>query len=196
MKKILLLFMLAVAVVACGKKEEKEAKESEKSKIHIVAGDVIPIAVVNVDTILAQYNLATEANEMLMNKQEDVRLELSQRARALNNDMVNFQNKMENNAFLNRQRAENEYARLQKRQQELETYEGEKTQELLDEQQRVSQEVKDSINSAIAVINSDGRYHLIITTSSLSDNVLYCADEYDITNEVVELLNERYKSKK
>lgn len=193
MKKILLLFMLAMAVVACGKKETKEA---EKPKIRVEAGDAIPVAVVNVDTILAQYNLATEANEMLMNKQEDVRLELSQRARALNNDMVNFQNKMENNAFLNRQRAENEYARLQKRQQELETYEGEKTQELLDEQQRVSQEVKDSINSAIAVINSDGRYHLIITTSSLSDNVLYCADEYDITNEVVELLNERYKSKK
>ncbi|MCQ2332731.1 MAG: OmpH family outer membrane protein [Paludibacteraceae bacterium] len=193
MKKSLLLFMLAVAVVACGKKETKEA---EKPEIHIANGDVMPIAVVNVDTILAQYNLATEANEALMTKQEDVRLDLSQRARALNNDMVDFQNKMENNAFLNRQRAENEYARLQKRQQELEAYESEKSQELLEEQQRVSQEVRDSINNAIAVINKDGKYHLIITTSSLSDNVLYCADEYDITEEVVNLLNERYKSKK
>lgn len=194
MKRFLLILAVATVVLAGCNKKAEQAKPEQKAP-QIAAGDRLPIAVVNIDTVLNKYQKAVDENENLMKKQEDARLDLSQRARALNNDMVDFQNKMENNAFLNRQRAENEYARLQKRQQELEALEQQKTQELVEEQQKVSQEVRDSINSVIRDINSDGRYHMVISTSSLNDNVLYAAPEYDITEDVVKMLNERYKAK-
>lgn len=138
--------------------------------------------------------MAIEANETLMTKQEDARLELNQRASGLEKEMIDFQRKVENNAFLSRERAEAEQRRLLNKQQELQNLEQQKTQELMLEQQTVSLQLRDSINAAIKVINADGKYHLIITNSMLNDNVLFAAPEYDITMEVLELLNSRYES--
>jgi len=193
-KTLLIIAVVAVALSACKKGEQKE-NEKKKAEVKIEAGEMIPVAVVNIDTVLAQYQKAVDVNENLMKKQEDARLELNQKATALNNDMVDFQNKMDNNAFLNRQRAESEYAKLTRRQQQLQELEQTKTQELLEEQQKVSEEVRKEIDEAIKELNEDGRYHLVLTTSSLNDNVLYCAPEYDITKDVVELLNEKYGKK-
>lgn len=195
MKKFLLIVACVVVALAGCKKNENGKADAEQSTPKIAAGERLPIAVVNIDSVLEKYQKAVDANEALMKRQEDARLELSQKARALNNDMVDFQNKMENNAFLNRQRAESEYARLQQRQADLQQLEQTKTQEIVDEQQKVSQEVRDSINSVIRDINADGRYHLVVSTSSINDNVLYASPEYDITDEVVTMLNDRYNKK-
>ena len=192
-KTLLIMVVLSVVLAAC--KNEKQAETAKKPKVEIADGEVLPIAVVNIDSVLAQYQKAVDANEELMTKQENARLELNQKATALNNDMVDFQNKMDNNAFLSRERAESAYANLQKRQQQLQELEQKKTQELLEEQQKVSEEVRNDINEVINFLNEDGRYHLVLTTSSMNDNVLYCADQYDITDEVVEELNKRYKKK-
>jgi outer membrane protein len=156
----------------------------------------LPIAVVNVDSMLLNYDLALELNESLMRKQEDLTLDINQRARALQNEMVDFQRKLENNAFLSRERAEAEQRRLVKKEQDLQLLGQEKEQELLRENQQVGQQIQDSINSAIRAINASGKYHLVITTSALSNNVLFNAPEYDITQEVIEMLNARYNKEK
>lgn len=194
MKKTLFVIMVfAIALTACKNGEQKETKK--KTEINIEAGEMIPVAVVNIDSVLGQYQKAVDANDELMTKQENLRLELSQKANALQNDYVDFQNKMENNAFLSRDRAEQAAAKLQKRQQDLQELEQTKTQELLEKQQAVSEEIRGEINDVINSLNEDGRYHLVLTTSSINDNVLFCADQYDITEAVVEELNKRYKAK-
>jgi outer membrane protein len=146
--------------------------------------------------MLLNYDLALELNESLMRKQEDLTLDINQRARALQNEMVDFQRKLENNAFLSRERAEAEQRRLVKKEQDLQLLGQEKEQELLRENQQVGQQIQDSINSAIRAINASGKYHLVITTSALSNNVLFNAPEYDITQEVIEMLNARYNKEK
>ncbi len=193
-KTLFVILVFAVALTACKKGEQKETKK-KKAEIKIEAGEMIPVAVVNIDTVLAQYQKAVDANEELMSKQENLRLELSQKANAWQNDYVDFQNKMENNAFLSRERAESAAAKLQQRQQDLQVLEQTKTQELLEKQQAVSEEIRGEINDVINSLNEDGRYHLVLTTSSINDNVLFCAEQYDITETVVEELNKRYKAK-
>lgn len=193
-KTLFVILVFAVALTACKKGEQKETKK-KKAEIKIEAGEIIPVAVVNIDTVLAQYQKAVDANEELMSKQENLRLELSQKANAWQNDYVDFQNKMENNAFLSRERAESAAAKLQQRQQDLQVLEQTKTQELLEKQQAVSEEIRGEINDVINSLNEDGRYHLVLTTSSINDNVLFCAEQYDITKTVVEELNKRYKAK-
>lgn len=193
-KTLFVILVFAVALTACKKGEQKETKK-KKAEIKIEAGEIIPVAVVNIDTVLAQYQKAVDANEELMSKQENLRLELSQKANAWQNDYVDFQNKMENNAFLSRERAESAAAKLQQRQQDLQVLEQTKTQELLEKQQAVSEEIRGEINDVINSLNEDGRYHLVLTTSSINDNVLFCAEQYDITETVVEELNKRYKAK-
>lgn len=196
MKKIFVICAVALVVASCAndKKTDEVKKADIATEFVAPVEGKLPIAIVNTDTLLNNYFMAIEANETLMTKQEDARLELNQRASGLEKEMIDFQRKVENNAFLSRERAEAEQRRLLNKQQELQNLEQQKTQELMLEQQTVSLQLRDSINAAIKVINADGRYHLIITNSMLNDNVLFAAPEYDITMEVLELLNSRYES--
>jgi outer membrane protein len=177
-------------------KQADVTAESATCKVNVEEGCRLPIAVVNVDTLLNSYDLALEENERLMRKQEDIRLDLNQRLNSLQNEMIDFQKKLENQAFLSRERAEAEQRRLVKKEQDLQLLGQEKEQELLRENQQVGQQIQDSINSAIRAINASGKYHLVITTSALSNNVLFNAPEYDITQEVIEMLNARYNKEK
>jgi outer membrane protein len=199
MKKFLLFIFVAVSLASCNQsanKTEEVASDSTCCTLKVENGCRLPIAVVNVDSMLLNYDLALELNESLMRKQEDLTLDINQRARALQNEMVDFQRKLENNAFLSRERAEAEQRRLVKKEQDLQLLGQEKEQELLRENQQVGQQIQDSINSAIRAINASGKYHLVITTSALSNNVLFNAPEYDITQEVIEMLNARYNKEK
>ena len=65
----------------------------------------LPIAYINVDSLLLNYNFAKEANESLIKKQEDSRLNINTKARQLQSEMSEFQRKLENKACLSRERA-------------------------------------------------------------------------------------------
>lgn len=193
MKKITFLLLTAVIVAACGKKSNDENNTNDNA---ISQSQQFSFAVVNVDTLMSQYEFAKISNEKLIKKQEDSRLKINLQVRQLQNEMIDFQKKIENNAFLTRERAESEQHRLQKKQSDLEALDRELTQSLMQEQQTLSQQFRDSINAVIAVLNKDGKYELIISTSAINDNVLYAKPQYDITQQVLDALNARYAKKK
>ncbi|NLJ20016.1 MAG: OmpH family outer membrane protein [Bacteroidales bacterium] len=155
----------------------------------------LPIAYINVDSLLLKYQFAKDANESLIKKQEDFRLTINSRQRELQGEMNEFQRKLENNAFLSRERAEQEQTRLLKKQQELQNLNGQLTQELMQEQQKMSEQLRDTINAFLKEYNKDGKYQLILSNTA-GDNILYAPKGYDITDEVVKLLNERCAQKK
>ena len=196
MKKLLLFCVAAMMMVSCNQPaKQAETANAEHCNVKIEEGCRLPIAVINVDTLLSSYDLALEENERLMRKQEDIRLDLNQRANILQNEMIDFQKKLENQSFLSRERAEAEQRRLMKKEQDLQLLSQEKEQEYMIEQQQVGMQVQDSINSVIRALNATGKYHLVISTSALNNNVLFAAPEYDITQEAIEMLNERYNKK-
>ena len=116
-------------------------------------------------------------------------------ARQLQQEMAEFNKKLENNAFLSRERAEQEQARLAKKQQDLQALDGKLSQQLIQEQQKMSEQLRDTINKFLKEYNKDRKYELIISNTA-NDNILYAADGYDITNDVIKLLNERCGAKK
>ena len=151
----------------------------------------LPVAYINLDSILQGYTFALEAQDKLMTRQENARLELNQKARTLQNEMADFQRKLENNAFLSRQRAESEQQRLIKKQQDLENREAQLTQEILMENQQLQAQLADTILSYLKQLNAEGRYQMIFSNNA-KDNILLSAEGYDITPEVVSALNARY----
>lgn len=155
----------------------------------------MPIAYINVDSLLLNYQFAKDANESLIKRQEDSRLNINTKARQLQNEFDEFERKLENNAFLSRDRAEQEQSRLMKRRQELQELEGQLSQQLMQTQQKMSEELRDTIDSFLKEFNKDGKYQLILSNTS-SDNVLFATPGYDITDEVTKLLNERFAAKK
>lgn len=157
----------------------------------VVEGNM-PIAYLNLDSLLVNYTFAQEASDKLMSKQEDARLKLNSRARTLQQEMMDFQRKLENNAFLSRERAESEQQRLLKKQQELEELEQKLTQEIMLENQNLNLQMADTLMNYLKEFNADGRFQIILSNQA-HDNVLMASEGYDVTDEVVAGLNARCK---
>ncbi|MBR1426839.1 MAG: OmpH family outer membrane protein [Paludibacteraceae bacterium] len=172
----------------CFKPQTKAPVQTEA----VVAEGNLPVAYLNLDSLLTNYTFAQEAQERLMSKQEDARLKLNTKARTLQQEMADFQRKLENNAFLSRERAENEQQRLLRKQQELEQLEAKLTQEIMLENQNLNLQLADTLTGFLREFNADGRYHIIMANTG-KDNILMAAEGYDITNEVVNALNARRK---
>jgi outer membrane protein len=150
----------------------------------------LPVAYVNLDTLLQQYHYAVELNEAILRREENVRASLNQQASALEAEAMDFRRKLENNAFLTRERAEQEQQRLLRKEQDIKAYENRQTQDLLSEHQRLTAELRDTILSQLKQFNSSRGYRIIFSNTS-KDNIILADDVYDITNDFVTHLNRR-----
>ena len=197
MKNLSLILSVVLAVsafTACKKQQLVHNKTSLNTKNAVNSGK-LPVAYINVDSLLIHYQFAKEANESLIRKQEDSRLKINTLARQLQGEMGDFQRKLENNAFLSRDRAQQEQTRLQKKQQELQEMDGNLSKQLVQVQQKMSEQLRDTINKFLKEYNRDGKYAIIFSNTS-NDNILYADPQYDITAEITKLLNERFAAKK
>ena len=177
------------------------AKKSSNNEVE-AQGELLPIAVVNTDSILLHYTLAVEASDKLQAQYEESMVKLDTKAKAFQKeyetfqqDVLNFQKKVEANAFLSRERAESEQARLQKKeqqlmakQQELENLRQKLSNDFMAQQAALTQQLQDSVQAYLRELNADGHYHLMLNDAVLMNKVA----GYDITDEVIEALNARY----
>ena len=153
----------------------------------------LKIAYIDTDTLLAKYNFCIDMNEAMVKKSENVRLTLNQKAKELDKQQREWQNKYQNQAFLSQERAEQEYKRIAKLEQDLQELSNKLQTELMSEQEKNSLLLRDSINSFMKDYNKEKGYSFIISNTNL-DNLLYADEQYNITQEVVDGLNARYSS--
>ena len=168
----------------------------------VASGELLPIAIINTDSILKNYTLAVEASDKLMSRYEESTVKLDTKAKSLQKEaetfqreVLDFQHKLEANAFLSRERAESEQSRLQKKeqqlmakQQDLENLRQKLSADFMNEQAELTKQLQDSVQQYLREYNADGHYHLVINDAVLMNKVA----GYDITNEVIEALNARY----
>ena len=171
-------------------------KESGVTRTFAPAEDataLLPIAYVNVDSLLLNYNYSKDLNEIILKKQENSRANITQKARSLESEMQEFQRKIENNAFLTRERAQQEQQRLLNKQQELQNLDNQLAQELMQEQQKLNEQLRDTIVSQLRAFNQDKGFQVVFS-NTVGDNILLAGDTYDITAELLEFLNRNYSA--
>ena len=194
MKNYLLIsnIVLTIAVIVLlilmifPKKSTKSALETTPTDTKLE--ETLPIAYVNIDSLLLNYNLYKKLSEELLQQEEKSRGKVTQQAVSLQKEMAEFQKKVENQAFLNAERAQAEQSRLLKQQQELQDLDARLTKELMSKQQKMNEQLKASIDSIILEFNKDNKYHLILSNTG-NDNILYGNKAYNITNEILKLMN-------
>lgn len=193
MNKILIAVnVLLVAAVATLFGLVLSGKSNEPVSEVVADAEVLPVAYVNVDSVLVKYNFAIDANEQLMKKQEDARLKINTKLRSFQNDVNDFQRKLQNNAFLSRERAEQAQQALAKKEQDIQQLEAKLTQEILEENQKVNAQLADSLTNYLNIFNEEAKYHIIFSNNA-KDNLLLANEQYDITEKIIEGLNARYK---
>ena len=166
--------VLAVAVIILFVMQFSSKKESTVAPAFTTEGDstnLLPVAYVNVDSLLSNYNYSKDLNERILKMQEDYRLDMTQRSNALRTELNDFQRKYEANAFLTTERAQQEGNRLQKKQEELQNYAAKKEQELAAKQMELNGQLRDTIVAQLTTFNQTKGYQIIFS-NTMGDNIL------------------------
>lgn len=173
-------------------------KSTDSPSLTFHGGDssaVLPVAYVNLDSLLLNYNFHKDENERLMRKIESSNATMNQKKRQVDAEAADFQKKLDNNAFLSQERAQQEYARIQKLAADLQTTVQRMENEIALEQQRVSEQTADSVRLCVKEFNKTANYQIILSNNGLN-NVLWARESYDITPQLIKLMNSRYTSVK
>jgi len=190
--------VLAVAIVILfvlqfsGKKETNVTKAAFTSDENL--SGILPIAYVDMDSLLMNYNYYKDLSEVILKKEENSRANINQKANALRTEVQDFQRKLKNNAFLARERAAQEEQRLMNKQQELQELDNRLAQELMLEQQQLMSQLRDSLVAQLNIFNQTKGYQVILSNTGM-DNILIAGDAYNITGELIEYLNKSYSAK-
>ena len=148
----------------------------------------LKVAYVDIDTLLTSYDFWVSVNEEMINKRENITANLNKEATALQKEMEQFQNKVNNNAFVSQERAESEYNRIMKKQADLQAKQERLTNEFAAESSKNDMIISDSIQNFIKAYSKEKGYDIILNSASclFIDNVM------NVTQEVVDGLNARY----
>ena len=98
--RITAVVALSLLMVQCGNKQAAPNQSVSDDTTISSYGDKLPIAYINVDSLLSKYNYAKDLNEKMINKQENARASINEKARQLKKEQDDFQRKYQNNAKL------------------------------------------------------------------------------------------------
>ena len=188
MKKVNLtlniVLLLAVAVLYVlhftGNKTDNTVS-SEDSRITAGSGDIVYI---NLDTLVNQYDMYNDLRTELESKVSAIDNDLNKKGRALENDVKSFEDKMQK-GLLTYSQAESMRNDLMTRDQELRNLSQQKQMELANEESVMYNRVMDNYNK-------EKQYSLILTTTAATNSVINGEQGRNITNEIINGLNQEY----
>jgi outer membrane protein len=156
----------------------------------------LPVAYVNVDSLLDNYIFSIDLNDNLTRKSENIRASLVQQQRNFQAEVDNFNYRLQNQAFTSQARIDQEQRRLQQRSADLEALAEKQSLELNDEYQRINMQLRDTIMLHLKEYNKVKGYQIIYsnTSSSLVSPILWADDVYNITTEFTDYLNKKWTS--
>ena len=189
------MFMAAAALVALASCNNESPKMDEKPAAAEAGQEGgVKIAYVEVDSLMTQYEFCKEFTLILEKKSTNARNTLNSKGQALQSAMANFQQKLQNNGFTSREQAESQQAAIQRQQQSLQELSARLENELASETNKYNEALRDSLQHFLATYNKDKKFDLIL--SKAGDNILLGASRLDITQDVINGLNKRYKPAK
>lgn len=189
MKKYILSTLAIAAMMASCNNASPKMDEQPASDDASASG--FKIAFVEVDSLMTQYNFAKDYSVTLQKKSNNARNTLNQKGTALNAAVNNFQQKLNNNGFQSREQAASVQAALERQQRDLQELQARLENELASETAKFNEALRDSLQNFLKAYNKDKKYDLIL--SKAGDNILYAEKKYDITMDVINGLNKRYK---
>ena len=156
----------------------------------VASGSAMPVAYIDVDSLMLNYKYSIDMNEQLIRKYEDSQVNLNEKVNKWQADAQSFQRKAETGSFISQERMDSERDRIIKSQEDLEAYRAKLSQDFSDEQLRMNENLRKSILTHLEEYNKDKSFHLIY--GRMNDNILYADRSYNITAEIIDFLNKKY----
>lgn len=180
-------------LIACAPKQNAENQgettvqtaSTEKN----TALDGFSIACIDTDTLFAKYSKVVDITQEIEKTEQKLQNDLQSQAQKFQSDYENYL-KIGASLTLSEQRRKEE--ELAKRKEELDLLSQRYSDQMLSFRMQKMQEVQDDIFSFIAEYNkTHGNYSFVVSNSRTS-GVLYSPANLDITQEVLDAINEKY----
>ena len=188
MKKVLFAAVALLFAASCNNTKTNTTAVEAETKAEVVASD---LAYVRTDAVFAESDIFKSEGVALQSKNEKTQQNLAQKEQKLQNEMLQLQEKYQKGLIttIEAQRKEQDL------QQRIASYQESAQKQLraLEEENVVFQNrMGDLMARAIAEINANGTYKMIVNASALLD----ASEDLDITALVLAKVNELYAADK
>ena len=184
----------ALAIAAMMASCNNAAPKMDEQPAAATNGEGFKIAFVEVDSLMTQYDFAKDYSVTLQKKSNNARNTLTSKGNALQAAVNNFQQKLNNNGFQSREQAASVQSAIERQQRDLQELQARLENELATETAKFNEALRDSLQNFLKDYNADKQYDLIL--SKAGDNILLGSKKFDITQDVINGLNKRYKPAK
>ena len=185
-KTLLCIALVSVFAISCDQKKT-ENTVSEGNSVAPQAGSIVYI---QLDSIVAKYDMFNDLKSELEQKVQKIQNDLQSKGRAFERDVKDFNNKIQK-GLMTQSEAEERNRVLGNRQADLQNLSAQKEAEIQEENAVMMNKVMDAVETFVKKFNEEKKYSMILTGVFLGDPNL------DITNDIIEGLNEEYvKNKK
>lgn len=157
-----------------------------------MAGADIPVAYVVEDSLMNHYDLSRDLESQLNRKQTDLENSYQTRAQNLQQEIENYRKRAGSMAPRDAQNIEDQ---LRQKQQNLYQYQQSLSQEMVEEQNKINDQLYDHVTSFLKDYATEHGYKIILNLKRGS-GMLYGVNSLNITDEVLKGLNEKYYNEK
>ncbi|MCK6617992.1 MAG: OmpH family outer membrane protein [Cyclobacteriaceae bacterium] len=152
----------------------------------------LSVAYINSDSVLKHYEYIKASAEILEAKKKKVEQDYRNRAESLQGEITAYQRNMNNMTIGQVRTLEEDLAR---KQQNLQLFEQRITQELVNDQAKLNEELYKRVTAFLKKYGEEKGLQMVFKLDPGSD-ILYGQGALDITNEVIAGLNQEYRAEK
>ncbi|MBQ9417630.1 MAG: OmpH family outer membrane protein [Bacteroidales bacterium] len=187
MKKILALCSAALMLAACNNSSNPPAPQAP-------AEGGMKIAYVDTDTLMAKYQYAIDMTEELLAYKDQLETNGRSQIKKFQEDYQNYLKNGDKMTLSQQQKTETE---LKARGERMQTLEAEYSSQIMEHQMEENTKLLNAIFAFIREYNNEKLHYDLILRKSFNDTpVLYANPALDITQEILDGLNEEYRQVK
>ena len=184
--KTLTLLTLVVAMVSCNKQPSKMDGDSAANGGSSTQGG---IAFIELDSLTEHYEYAKLMKDSLEKMSANATTVLNNKDKELERSYNSIQTRLQNNTFTSEQQYKTAVAAFEQERNNRVALEARLSNELAQKQADFLQTLQDSLDNFLADYNKDKKFDMILNKAT----VLYGDNKYDITQDVINGMNARYK---
>ncbi len=147
---------------------------------------------INVDSLLNGYDYYNDLKTELIKNQKKLELSLNSKSKALERKALEFRQKVEKHLVTQKQ-AQQIQEQLMYEQQGLMKLKEQLQLQLMEQEQNMNRMLYQTIYDYLRDYNKKSKHKLIISNTTLAGNLLYADEKLNITNSVLNGLNNKYQ---
>lgn len=197
-KTIISMFALcATMLISCNQPSNDKAGKDEpvkkENKAEAKAEKTLKVAWVQLDSIQNNYEYYKTVQKQLEDKQASAEAQMNAKGKSFANQYQSLQERAQAGQ-LTQQQYEKEVTRLQQAQANLQQLEAKLSVQLQEEAVNQQRALVDTIRAQVKKYAKEKGYDFVLCQNSDINNVLFASEVYEITDEIVALLNKHYKA--